>query len=275
MSQSNQSNDEVRRKLLKPKPTSEQVTDAIQKTFSCSQVSIIKELESYDDCNYCVQVDGTKYLAKVYNGVESASYIRTSATDYSGEKLSSIHLYLDIFQHLNQKQYGIVTSLPFCPSTIPSPVSIHELPVTSQEHSPAPLALLLLTWVEGSTMSSAKTLPIESLADAGRYLGNVCLALDDLTNQNPDACRTADRYHAWDGKNTLDLQDFVHCIQDERRRKLVQNVLDSFREQLVECDDKPDFRKGILQADFNDANIIMNSEGKVSGVIDFGDTTLR
>lgn len=123
-------------------------------------------------------------------------------------------------------------------------------------------------------MSSAKTLPIESLADAGRYLGNVCLALDDMTHQNPDACKTADRYHAWDGKNTLDLQEFVHCIPNERRRTLVQSVLDSFRQQLVECEDAPDFRTGILQADFNDANIILNSEGEVSGVIDFGDTTL-
>ena len=275
MSQCNQSDDEVRRKLLKPKPTSEQVTEAIQKTYSCSQVSIIKELESYDDSNFLVQVDGTKYLAKVYNGVESASYIHTNASDYSGEKLSSIHLYLEIFKHLNQEQYGIITSSPFCPSTISSPVSIHDLPVTSQEHSPAPLALLLLTWVEGSTMSSAKTLPIESLADAGRYLGNVCLALDDLNQENKSACKSADRYHAWDGKNTLDLQNFVHCIQDEGRRNLVQSVLDTFRQDLVECELKPDFRKGILQADFNDANIIMNTEGKVSGVIDFGDTTLR
>jgi len=292
------SNDEKLRKSLKPDPTNEQVIQAITSTYH-QKATIIKELESYDDRNYLIELtsnddsdsSGSKkirYLCKVYNGVESQKYINCSSLDSSSQDvqdevkaLSPIHLYSLIWNHLHLEQYSINTSLPLpIPSNTTesqSHVSIHSLPVTSkeQEHSPCPLALQLLEWVEGSTMASRPSIPIETLLDAGKYLAKVCTALDDLTSNNPTAKLTADRYHAWDGKNTLDLQEYVKYITKLERRELVQSVLDDFRRDLVDSPTKPDFRMGILQGDFNDANIILNDAGNVSGVIDFGDTTLR
>lgn len=285
---SSSQNDEELRKCLKPNPSNDEVIQAIRETYKSSQVTIVKELESYDDRNYLVLVDGTKYLAKVYNGVESGKYIASkdgqSSDDVddgdgssSSKILSSIHLLSFIFQHLNQPKFNVTTSSPLpIPGMDNSPfVSLHVFPVTSQSHSPTKLALQLLTWVEGSTMSASPTLPIETIADAGRYLGKVCMALDDLTSSNEEASKAADRYHAWDGRNTLDLEKFVHCIKNEQRRDLVQSVLSAFKSDLVESGDIPSFRKGILQGDFNDANIILDETKNVAGVIDFGDTTLR
>ena len=269
-------NDEELRKCLKPNPSNEDAIQAIRETYKTTQVSIVKELESYDDRNYLVVMDGVKYLAKVYNGVESNKYISWKE-DPTSNALSSIHLYSFIFQHLSQAKFHVTTSseLPI-PGMESSPyVSTHLFPVTSQSHSPMKLALILLNWVEGSTMSSSPILPIETLADAGRYLGNVCLALDDLTSSNEEAIKAADRYHAWDGKNTLDVEKFVHCIDNEQRRDLVKSVLSAFKSDLIDSGDVPLFRKGILQGDFNDANIILNQDKNVAGVIDFGDTTLR
>mmetsp|Transcript_15828 Transcript_15828/g.29863 ORF Transcript_15828/g.29863 Transcript_15828/m.29863 type:complete len:653 (+) Transcript_15828:82-2040(+) len=274
------SNHEVMRKFLKPDPTNDQIIQAISTTYQCDQshITILKELESYDDRNYLIQLDSKKYLCKVYNGVESSEYIKSSSISAEQEHfpLSCLHLYSFIWNHLNLPQYPVRTSAP-----LPIPdhdkqthVAIHVLPVISQDHSPRPIALQLLEWVEGTTMASSQALPIETLLEAGKYLGNVCKALDDLTEMNEMARRAADRYHAWDGKHTLDLQKFVGCIQNEKRRALVQSVLDSFRKELVDSPDKPDFRVGILQGDFNDANIILNDKGNISGVIDFGDTTL-
>ena len=292
------SNDEVMRKYLKPDPTNDQIIQAICQTYEkdASDVKIEKELESYDDRNYLVKLGDTKYLCKVYNGVESQKYIACSKESDNKEKdknsdsdsdsdsvikpLSSIHLYSLVWNHLNQPKYKLQTSspvpLPNHTATTTHPhVSIHSLPVTSSKHSPCALVLQLLEWVEGNTMASIPSLPIESLLQAGRYLGNICLGLDDLSSGNEIARVTADRYHAWDGKNTLDLQGFVECIGDEGRRGLVQSVIDAFRKEFVDNIDKPQFRMGILQGDFNDANIIMNAEGDVSGCIDFGDTTYR
>jgi len=47
----------------------------------------------------------------------------------------------------------------------------------------------------------------------------------------------------------------------------VQNVISEFEKYKPVME--AEFRKGVLMADFNDANIIMNS-GKISGMIDFG-----
>jgi len=282
------SNDEKLRKSLKPDPTNEQVIQAISETYQ-QEVTIVKELESYDDRNYLIELGSsgtkTKYLCKVYNGVESQKYIScsrpsSSQEDVNGQEdvkaLSPIHLYSLIWNHLHQKQYSIKTSLPLLiPGNTTVSVSIHSLPVTSNEHSPCQLALQLLEWVEGSTMASRPSIPIETLFEAGTYLAKVCIALDDLTITNPTAKLTADRYHAWDGKNTLDLQEYVQYIDNDERRALVQSVLHDFKRDLVDDNEKQDFRMGILQGDFNDANIILNDAGNVAGVIDFGDTTLR
>ena len=61
---------------------------------------------------------------------------------------------------------------------------------------------------------------------------------------------------------------------------MVQGVLDDFKRELVDSPTKPDFRMGILQGDFNDANIILNDAGNVSGVkstvhFQFGLTRMR
>lgn len=278
------SEDEVLRKCLKPNPTDAQLISAIRSTYNTTNVSILKSLESYDDRNWLIQLGSKKCLAKVYNGVESLSFIKVSAEMENSTEadsnmaLSSIHLYNDIFHHLNKPKYGVKTSLPIpipeASKTGPLDVSIHSLPVVSETHSPSKLALVLLDWVEGTTMSSVKTLSIETLLQAGQYLGKICLALDDLALENIQAQHTADRFHAWDGKNTSKtLSTFSSCISDDKRRGLVESVLKSFNEEIGEGCEKAAFRMGILQADFNDANILLDDSGKISGVIDFGDST--
>lgn len=279
---SSSSSEEVMRKRLKPNPSPSQVLDAIRSVYHVNpeqDVKILASLESYDDCNYCVELNGSKYLAKIYNGVETANYLRYLNQDKDGSsRPSAIHLYSCIFTHL--LQYDTVkTSIPL---QIPRKdkegedhplqgdfVSIHSMPVTSQEDSPSQVALCLLSWVEGYTMSS-KRINVETLAQAGQYLGNVCLAMDHLPEYGQKA---AMRYHAWDTRNTLDLEPFVQYITTEDRRSLVMSVLDAFRKELVEP--KVDFRKGVLQGDFNDANILLDQDGNVDGVIDFGDSTYR
>lgn len=82
------------------------------------------------------------------------------------------------------------------------------------------------------------------------------------------------------GRNTLDLRSFTIYIADEDRKALVTSVLDAFRDTFGDTSSseaapaKVDFPMGILQGDFNDANIIMDA-GRVSGVIDFGDSVYR
>jgi hypothetical protein len=59
--------DEEMRKLLLPNPSNEQLIDAVRKCFAKpgQDVKIVKNLESYDDKNFWVSIDGTYYLAKL------------------------------------------------------------------------------------------------------------------------------------------------------------------------------------------------------------------
>jgi Ser/Thr protein kinase RdoA (MazF antagonist) len=286
----NESNneDEILRKNLKPNPTEKQVIAVIKRIYGDEQVTILQHLESYDDCNYLVQIgpsdtdsQPTKYLAKFYNGVESAAFIKASVESHSK---SSIHLHSSIFSHLNLPQYQVTTSLPRTNTSLPSSPSmkqVHLLPVVSESDSPIPLFVQLLHWIEGTPMSAINPLPLETIAQAGQYLGKTCHALDALSKENESARMAAKKYHAWDGRNTLDLTKFLMYIKDERRRSIVQSVLDSFREEFgdsvsgggdKEEEMKSVFRMGILMGDYNDANIITDTNGNISGVIDFGDT---
>jgi Ser/Thr protein kinase RdoA (MazF antagonist) len=121
-------------------------------------------------------------------------------------------------------------------------------------------------------MCDFKMLPIETLADAGRFLGKLGVALAAL----PDAksLEAARRYHQWDGKNTADLKDFVKYVTDEHRRAIVESVIEAFETTILGKREEL-YEKSLIHADFNDANFLLDDDLCVSGVIDFGDSVER
>jgi Ser/Thr protein kinase RdoA (MazF antagonist) len=232
---------------------------------------VVRELDSYDDKNLWISIDGTNYLAKVHNGVESKDLVDVlSSNNY---QTSVIHLQNAMMMQLNQ--HGITTNQPQSPinASCPTPASVHNLPVLSKEHSPCPLVVRLLGWVDGTPMSSFDMLPIEALADAGRFLGEMSKCLSSLpTNE----LLAAKRYHQWDGKNTLDLRDFVQYIDDDRRKAMVSSVIDAFQTELMDTNVAEEFfQTALIHGDFNDANFLLDDKFCVSGVIDFGDSVER
>ena len=306
--------DEEMRKLLKPSPTFLDILKILQENYAKSPLSsckVLEQLDSYDDCNFKVEIENKLFLLKVHNGVESRDFLKVyeaAGNDYhrKGHASSVIHLQNAIIQALAQND--IPTSAVIPPnssSNNPSPVLVETLPVKSEEHSPTPLVVKLMQWLPGRPMSSVKLLPLEALADAGRMLGRVDVALDTLlpdspldvlrkdamqqfrrasllwssvsemddNTQKPDASilTAARRFHQWDGRHTGELRRFTECITDKKRRGLVESVIDSFCETLQAAS----FRRGICHGDFNDANIMVDNDFAVSGVLDFGDSVER
>ncbi|GMH91554.1 hypothetical protein TL16_g12090 [Triparma laevis f. inornata] len=252
--------DEVRRKWLKPKCTFEDVMAVLKSSFAKSldlannaTISITKKLDSYDDENFLLSHTTstnitTKYLVKVHNGVESES---ASIIDYQNK----------IMLHLNGAD-GITTTTPLtCDSgdlCVTTP-----LPVQSPSHSPSPLCVRLLTYIEGTPMAY-KNVTADLLHDAGEYLANVDSSLDNFDHP------AAKRFHAWDQRNTTSLREFVQYIQTQERQAMISDIIDVFEKTVLVDDEK--LRKGVLQSDFNDANIILDGSDKLAGVIDFGDS---
>lgn len=265
--------DEELRKLLKPNPSNEEIIDLIQQKFAQSNkndhgiVEIVKELDSYDDRNYWMRISGKDFLVKVHNGVESKD--TCLAMDHDRQD-SVIHFQYAIMKALGDN--GIAASCPTFPKDQPDKMLAVNLPVVSKSHSPCKLVVSVYSWVQGITMSSLKVLPIECLADAGRFLGQIHQHLDKLS---PDDLPAAKRYHQWDGKNTSDLSGFLHCIEDQGRRAMIQSILNAFDNDLIQSGVAAKLRKGINHGDYNDANILMDDKFKVTGVIDFGDSVER
>lgn len=141
-------------------------------------------------------------------------------------------------------------------------------------------------------MADKNLLPLECLADAGRLLGKIDKTLDLFNPTNPCHPNTAAdktdsdhldeslltaarRFHQWDGKNTAQVRGFTHCIANEKRKRLVESVIDAFTATLIAPDAAREFRTGINHGDFNDANVLLNNDFHVTGVIDFGDSVER
>lgn len=208
-----------------------------------------------------------------HNGVESRDFIKLWKEESAHEK-SVIHLQTTIMQHLNEN--GITTSMPQSPMSnndeLPIPASIHQMPVSSKDDSPCDLVLRLFSWVPGRTMNSVQMLPLEALADAGRFLGNLSKTLSAIDTSKLTACK---RYHQWDGKNTRDLKDFVQYVDDPTRKSMVESLIATFQEQLIDSKEAEKLPVGLIHADFNDANILLDENCCVSGVIDFGDAVER
>ena len=315
--------DEEMRKLLKPVVSEDQVVAILKQYWAADgqEVTVIRGLDSYDDVNYMVKLGDTKYLFKVHNGVESNDYrqvVKAAEGEFykKGGMKSVIHLQTAIMTALERDK--VTTSVPVKPvaakrDSKSPPLVVEKLPVASDRHSPCLLVCRLLTFVPGRPMSDIKLLPLESLADSGRFLGRLDRALDrmipeatgftilrrvesrglDIAGMQSSSSRPADgtddknpmedesllvparRFHQWDGKNTAGLADFVHCIQDDKRRGLVESIIDSFQKEIIDSGDASQFRKGIIHGDFNDANIILDNDFTVFGVIDFGDSTER
>ena len=297
MEDTSNSDDEARRKLLKPKVSEEEALSILIDLYCPSgfdntnnikvpRVQVIKELDSYDDINYLVEINGEKALLKIHNGVESEQYIIATTqsqhdnqsnkclkvdetdTPSNGKSMekdetnggSIIDLHSAIYEHMADTKYKITTGKTIKPSTNTSSddntsgVCIRELSVVSAQQ--CQLVVRLQSWVHGTPLSSIQYCPIETLLDCGMSLANMCHALDDLATKNSKALAASKRYHAWDGKNLLDVKPYVSYIDDKDQSKLVTSVLDEFDKIIIKGKVGDKFRCGIIHGDFNDANIV-------------------
>ena len=129
--------DEDRRKLLKPKVSPEEVLSILNEFYISDgqNAQVTRELDSYDDANFLVKIDGEKALLKIHNGVESEKYIKV----HSGKRIkfndgrsagdgNIIDLHTAIFEHLAKPEFDVTTCTTIH-NTSQDAVSIKELPV--------------------------------------------------------------------------------------------------------------------------------------------------
>lgn len=81
----------------------------------------------------------------------------------------------------------------------------------------------------------------------------------------------AGRELLWDLAQAAKLRPLVGSIADERRRSIVENVLDRFESQVQPR--WPRLRAHVVHGDLNLDNVLLDERGLVTGIVDFGDVT--
>jgi Ser/Thr protein kinase RdoA (MazF antagonist) len=56
---------------------------------------------------------------------------------------------------------------------------------------------------------------------------------------------------------------------------MVESVLEAFQKDLIDSKVADSFQKSMIHGDLNDANVVLDSDYQVSGIIDFGGSVER
>lgn len=218
--------DEKLRKLLKPAPTENDIERILKQYYyggsdAAHEINIMKQLDSYDDCNYQVMIGDEMYLLKVTNGVESRDYIRALSSSSSSSS-SIVEFQHTIMNALHKNRIG--TTIPVKPlvydrHTIAAKaksrkrsidavssngdggpnkndsdsneayVVLESMPVVSKAHCPEILAVRLYVWLRGQPMSTMQyhQMSLHTLVSVGQQLGHVNHVLDTISTPSATA----------------------------------------------------------------------------------------
>src|SRR5919198_5883244 len=79
----------------------------------------------------------------------------------------------------------------------------------------------------------------------------------------------AGRELLWDLAQAAKLRPHIDSISDRDRRRLVEGVLDRYEERVAP--QWPRLRAQIVHGDLNLDNVLLDEQGRISGIVDFGD----
>jgi Ser/Thr protein kinase RdoA (MazF antagonist) len=171
---------EERKKALKPIPSADSALSLFALWWHNEGfVTSIKQLDSYDDCNFQFTVGaGKKYLLKFCNGVES-------------DDIRLLNGFHNMMEHLNYRCPG----LKFPRSVLSSGGHAFEFmdDCPTFGGTRCKVAVRVFTWVDGITLNSAGSTE-QLLTQVGYAVGAMSLALQSFDDPG------LHRLQFWDGK---------------------------------------------------------------------------
>jgi len=201
----------------------------------------VRPLPSERDQNFHLRSDDEKeYVLKIANVSEQATILdlQNCAMDYLAERLPVL-----AFSRIRRSRTGESTI------TILGPKGTHFV--------------RLLTFVPGTTLAQIKQHTPELLYSLGLALGQMDQALIGFTH--PAALREL----KWDISRALWIRKYTQHIRNQRRRKTVESFLVDFENHVLPL--LTSFRTSVIYNDANDYNVLVDSQQRVIGLIDFGD----
>lgn len=217
------------------------VADAVARQFELE--GNYAPLISERDQNFCLTtVNNDRYVVKVTSPAEDRT-----ATDF---QISALH-------HLAN------CGISGVPRNVLTTSGEFRGAIDSKDGSS--LCLRVLTWVEGSLLDDNELTP--GIASAlGRRLADLDKALESFSGEGDGQASL------WDTQRAQQLRSLLVHVDDSPVRQQVEAVLDDFDKRVT-----PALKTLPRQAIHNDANtenILLDTSGDVSGIIDFGDLLL-
>ena len=193
------------------------------------------DLEGYDSINVKVECAKGTFVLKQYSYSEEA-YAMLVGENKILENLSKL------------AQYNFPISIP----------SIDNSTIVVQENT----MYRLLSFVKGEFLGDVPHTP-ELLYSFGIFLAKMDVITAPIYDSAIVAIETK-----WDLKHFRSNYQYLKYIPDPKDRSLVDYFFLQFDERILPMEHQ--LRKGIIHNDGNDWNVL-TQDGKVSGIIDFGD----
>jgi Ser/Thr protein kinase RdoA (MazF antagonist) len=124
------------------------------------------------------------------------------------------------------------------------------------------LCLRVLTWVNGSLLDDSEITP-EMARSLGDRLADLDIALNSFEHDSDGQASL------WDTQRAGQLRSLLVHVSDSVVRQQLETVLDVFEEQVT-----PALKllpRQVIHHDANTENILLDTSGDLSGIIDFGD----
>jgi 4-aminobutyrate aminotransferase-like enzyme len=198
-----------------------------------------KMLDGYDNKNYHITTEVEDFIYKTYSYSE--------ALKDTVEAENEVLLYL-------QREFD---------SYIPKPIPFKDKSyVKLVDSANGKVISRMLSFLKGEFLGKAKHTPalFESL---GTFLATLDIQLKDLKNYTIQA-----RKWEWDIQYFDLNKKYISAIPDVKDRNVVHYFFQQFEEIVRPV--IPELRKQVIHNDANEWNILVK-EGKISGIIDFGD----
>jgi hydroxylysine kinase len=221
-----------------PNLNADDVANAVSLQFGL--IGDFTELVSERDRNYRLTAsDGRSYVVKATCQAEDAI-----VTDFQIEAL--IHLE-------NRGVTGV-------PRIVRTPSGQDRGVIRSVDGSD--ISLRVVTWLSGKLLSDVEV-TAKIAGSFGARLAELNLAFRDFSHEGEAQSLL------WDSQRAGELRGLLSYIDEKATRNSIEDVLDDFEARV-----KPvlgDLPNQVIHNDANDENVLLDSQGEVSGIIDFGD----
>ncbi|XP_056233686.1 hydroxylysine kinase-like isoform X1 [Seriola aureovittata] len=236
---------------VNPRPTLtlQQATELTQQLYGVT-VTEITTLPSYSDQNFLVaDKEGTKYVLKILNSVESKN---TTLMEVQTLTMSFLR------QHGVPAQTAVYT-------TTGQLMSMEEIDCG---HGAQTYCVRLLSYLPGKTIAESPVTTWD-LHNLGKLAASMDKTLQQLVSPNLDALQKDSSL--WSLSYIPLMEGYLSVMDGDPLQEVIQAVIEQFKSHVQPKISS--FQKGIIHGDLNDQNIIVtpvaNGHHEVSGILDF------